>query len=142
MPTTLAGFLLFAGTIMLVISFLQGTVKVKGVELTAPGPRDRLALRMTGLLFLCLAATLYVAAIIGGRGAPSPPRETMTNESTDLRPRDGDQSGTFDQGGSLIEKIGEVGQRKMEFKSVPRNAGGITTEGHVSDQPDGETRRP
>ena len=59
MPKTLQGFLMLAGVVLFVGSLFVGSVKYKDTELPASGKRARLAIRISGILFMVASALLY-----------------------------------------------------------------------------------
>ena len=65
-PTTLAEFLLVIGTAMFVVSLLEGRVRVKELEVPTPDRGGRLILRILGVLFVLVAASMYWASLNPG----------------------------------------------------------------------------
>ncbi len=77
MPTTLPGFLLFAGLLMFLISLLDGPLTYKDMKLPSLNHRARLWVRVLGIAFMVISAGLYCLVMLGElesvKLAPPPP---------------------------------------------------------------------
>lgn len=58
-PTTLPGFLVFAGLALFVISFFSGTISIKDLKLRLPSPDSREVLRWVGVILFCGGIGLF-----------------------------------------------------------------------------------
>ncbi len=65
MPTTLPGFLLVAGTLMVVLSLFDRPVEIKEFKLPTSNSSSRMALRVIGCMFLILSAYIYYPYVSG-----------------------------------------------------------------------------
>jgi hypothetical protein len=62
MPTPLPGFLLVAGTLLIVLSFMRGSFQVEKVKIPSFDESGRAIVRVIGVIF-CALALSYIIGI-------------------------------------------------------------------------------
>lgn len=70
MPKTLPGFLLMAGTLMVVFSLLKGNIELKEFKIPSMDAFGRNILRIIGIIFLCISAYIYYNYMYRPSGIP------------------------------------------------------------------------
>jgi hypothetical protein len=70
MPTTAPGFLLVAGTVMIVMGLIGSGIEVKELKLPSLSRFSRISIAVLGLIFLATSAILYWGEIPGQPTVP------------------------------------------------------------------------
>lgn len=66
MPETMPGFLLIAGTVLFVLSFFKGPLKIMQIEIPGLSRSGQITLRVLGIIFLIIAGYYYYQHAKGG----------------------------------------------------------------------------
>ncbi|WP_148043088.1 hypothetical protein [Methylocystis hirsuta] len=71
MPKTLPGFLLMAGTLMIIFSLFKGNIELKGFKIQNMDAFGRNTLRIMGIIFIGISAYIYYNYMYPPSGIPS-----------------------------------------------------------------------
>lgn len=98
MPKTLPGFLLMAGTLMLIFSLLKGNIEFKGFKIQSIDVYGRNILRIMGIIFICISAYIYYNYMYPPSGIPGDRLPKMEPGQSNWTPPDPDGGGSAPRG--------------------------------------------